>query len=97
MARGLFGEGNNDSKYSIRNSTAKKHWSLSEASRRVGISVNTFNRWERGLQKPQMATLSQLCKAFEMSAEELGFEEIVTPRRGSDTDFQDFEGKKALK
>lgn len=61
----------------------KKHWSVAEAGERAGVSVNTFNRWERGLQKPHMATLAQLCKAFGMSAEELGFEDVVTPKRGA--------------
>lgn len=57
----------------------EKRWSLAAASRRVGVSANTFNRWERGLQVPQLATLDQLMAAFEMSAEELGFGFVISP------------------
>ncbi len=56
-----------------------KHWSMAVASRRAGVSVNTFNRWERGLQIPQLATLDQLLDAFGMSAEELGFGFVISP------------------
>ena len=59
----------------------KKRWSIVVASKKVGVSVNTFNRWERGLQLPQLETLDQLCKAFDMSPEELGFENVIVAKR----------------
>lgn len=59
----------------------RKRWSTATASEHVGVSVNTFNRWERGLQIPQMETLDLLCKAFEQSPEELGFTQVITHRR----------------
>lgn len=59
----------------------RRRWSVEVASNKVGISVNTFNRWERGLQVPQLETLDLLCKAFEMSPEELGFEHIISVKR----------------
>src|SRR5579875_2377116 len=52
--------------------------------RRVGVSTNTFNRWERGLQVPQLTTLGQLMEAFEMSAEDLGFGFVISPREEGD-------------
>ncbi len=58
-----------------------KRWSVAVASEKVGVSVNTFNRWERGLQVPQLGTLDQLCAAFALSPEELGFAHAVVPRR----------------
>lgn len=66
----------------LRRARLGKRWSVTSASRRVGVSTNTFNRWERGLQIPQLATLDQLMKAFEMSAEELGFGFVISPRKG---------------
>jgi transcriptional regulator with XRE-family HTH domain len=63
----------------LQRARLEKRWSLAAASRRVGVSVNTFNRWERGLQVPQLATLDQLMAAFEMSAEELGFGFVLSP------------------
>ena len=58
-----------------------KRWSVALASRKVGVSVNTFNRWERGLQNPQLGTLDQLCKAFGLSPEDLGFGTTVVAKR----------------
>lgn len=58
----------------------KKRWSIGIASKKIGVSVNTFNRWERGLQRPQPGKLDQLCQAFAMSPQELGFELILTLR-----------------
>ena len=60
-----------------------KRWSVACASKMVGVSVNTFNRWERGLQVPQLGTLDQLCKAFALSPEDLGFEAAVVTKRQS--------------
>jgi len=59
----------------------KKRWSVEMASKKVGVSVNTFNRWERGLQLPHLNTLDRLCKAFAMSTEELGFTTVISARR----------------
>jgi tetratricopeptide (TPR) repeat protein len=59
----------------------EKCWSVVAASREVGVSTNTFNRWERGLQIPQLTTLNQLMEAFAMSAEDLGFGFVISPHR----------------
>jgi transcriptional regulator with XRE-family HTH domain/tetratricopeptide (TPR) repeat protein len=59
----------------------RKRWSVAVASERAGVSVNTFNRWERGLQVPQLSTLDQVCRAFDMSPEELGFEHAIEIKR----------------
>lgn len=65
----------------LQRARLEKRWSVAAASRKVGVSTNTFNRWERGLQIPQLATLDQLCETFDMSAENLGFGEVVAPRK----------------
>jgi transcriptional regulator with XRE-family HTH domain/tetratricopeptide (TPR) repeat protein len=59
----------------------QKRWSIAVASEKAGVSINTFNRWERGLQVPQLGTLDQVCKAFDLSPEELGFEQVINDRR----------------
>jgi tetratricopeptide (TPR) repeat protein/transcriptional regulator with XRE-family HTH domain len=61
----------------------ERRWSVALASEKVGVSVNTFNRWERGLQVPQLGTLDQLCKAFALSPDDLGFETVITTKRQS--------------
>jgi transcriptional regulator with XRE-family HTH domain len=58
-----------------------KRWSVNVASEKVGVSVNTFNRWERGLQIPHLSTLDMVCRAFDMSPEELGFEQALIAKR----------------
>src|ERR1700738_658270 len=62
-----------------------KRWSVNVASEKVGVSVNTFNRWERGLQVPQLSTLDMVCRAFGMSPEELGFEQALIAKRRTKT------------
>lgn len=59
----------------------RKRWSVAVASERAGVSVNTFNRWERGLQIPQLSTLDQVCNAFDMSPEDLGFGHAIEIKR----------------
>ncbi len=59
----------------------RKRWSVAVASERVGVSINTFNRWERGLQVPQLSTLDLVCKAFDMLPEELGFGHAIIAKR----------------
>src|SRR5437879_3394410 len=59
----------------------QRRWSVEVASARVGVSVNTFNRWERGLQIPQLDTLDRLCNAFNMTPEELGFGDAIVSKR----------------
>lgn len=64
----------------LQRARLEKRWSRAVASKRVGVSTNTFSRWEHGLQHPQLATLDMLCATFAMSAEELGFGLVVSPR-----------------
>jgi transcriptional regulator with XRE-family HTH domain/tetratricopeptide (TPR) repeat protein len=59
----------------------QKRWSIAVASEKAGVSINTFNRWERGLQIPQLGTLDQVCNAFGLSPDELGFEQVISDRR----------------
>lgn len=59
----------------------QKRWSIAVASEKAGVSINTFNRWERGLQIPQLGTLDQVCQAFGLSPDELGFEQVISDRR----------------
>jgi transcriptional regulator with XRE-family HTH domain len=56
------------------------------AAERVGVSWLTYSRWERGESKPHLSTLAMLCKAFKMSAEDLGFEQFVEHRSQKETE-----------
>ncbi|HTK06300.1 MAG TPA: helix-turn-helix domain-containing protein [Ktedonobacteraceae bacterium] len=62
----------NASLYSAR---LRKSWTREFVSQKVGVSLNTYIRWETGLQTPRTASLQALCEIFAMSPEELGFDE----------------------
>ena len=49
---------------------AQKHWTLEEASERIGVSVNTLSRWEHGIQNPHGYNLQRLCDAYGISESE---------------------------
>src|SRR5579885_3436630 len=53
----------------------RKQWTLKQAAEAVGVTLNTFHRWEWGEQRPYKYNIAQLCKAFAASPEELGFVE----------------------
>ncbi|HZO72732.1 MAG TPA: helix-turn-helix transcriptional regulator [Ktedonobacteraceae bacterium] len=52
----------------------KKHWTLEEASERVGVDVNTLHKWEKGKAIPRAYNLQRLCEVYGCSAEALGLE-----------------------
>jgi transcriptional regulator with XRE-family HTH domain len=52
----------------------QRRWSQAVAAERAGVAVLTYSRWEKGTQRPYLTTLDQLCNAFGMPPEELGFE-----------------------
>ena len=49
---------------------------IKEAAEMVGASVTSFGRWERGIQNPQPIMLRNLCRVFNKTPEELGFEDF---------------------
>ncbi len=51
----------------------RKSWTPEFVSKQVGVSRNTYIRWETGTQRPRLSSLDALCKVFEMSPAELGF------------------------
>src|SRR6266487_2075125 len=65
----------------LKSARVQKSWTPEFVSEKVGVSLNTYNRWETGSQLPRHASLDALCKVFEMSPEELGFAELPYGRR----------------
>jgi DNA-binding XRE family transcriptional regulator len=57
----------------LRTARLKKHWSMEQAARAIGVSKTTYLRWELGEQRPHETSLEMLCNAFNMSDEELGY------------------------
>lgn len=57
----------------LKSARVKKSWTPQFVSELIGVSYHTYMRWEAGTQIPRSASLDALCKAFGMSAPELGF------------------------
>jgi transcriptional regulator with XRE-family HTH domain len=51
-----------------------KKWSQQEVARRVGVDVRTYARWEQGEAIPRLSSLRELCKVFNMTPDQLGFD-----------------------
>ncbi|TMC20243.1 MAG: helix-turn-helix transcriptional regulator [Chloroflexi bacterium] len=65
----------------LRSARLERSWTPEFVSGKVGVSLNTYNRWEAGEQMPRLSSLDALCKVFEMSPEELGFTHLATAKK----------------
>jgi transcriptional regulator with XRE-family HTH domain len=61
----------------LKSARLEKSWTREFVSEQVGVSLNTYSRWETGVQLPRHASLYALCEIFKMSPEELGFADII--------------------
>ncbi|WP_220193685.1 helix-turn-helix domain-containing protein [Ktedonospora formicarum] len=61
----------------------KKSWTPEFVSGKVGVSRDTYIRWEAGSQAPRLSSLQALCTIFEMSPIELGFADLLEERMRS--------------
>ncbi|MBV9688883.1 MAG: helix-turn-helix transcriptional regulator [Ktedonobacteraceae bacterium] len=55
----------------------RKHWTITQAAERVGVHLSTYYGWETGKHKPHLSSLQMLCQAFDATAEELGYADLV--------------------
>jgi transcriptional regulator with XRE-family HTH domain len=55
----------------------RRLWTLEQAANMVGVSFQTYIRWEHGQQSPHASGLMLLCKVFEMTPEALGFGDLI--------------------
>src|SRR5450631_455547 len=62
----------------LRLARLQRCWTIAEAAETVGVSYETFYRWEHYLQHPRLHGLRHLQQTFGRSAEELGFEYLIT-------------------
>lgn len=61
----------------LRQARLRRVWTIKQASVHVGVSFQTYIRWELGTQVPHLSSLAQLCEAFNMDPEELGYGDLV--------------------
>src|SRR6266700_3850112 len=57
----------------LRAARKRKHWSQSQAAEKCGVDLQTFYRWEHGLQAPHGFNLDHMCDAFDVPMESLGY------------------------
>lgn len=60
-------------KYSIRELRARKHVTQKQAARDLGISVSTYNAWERDVSGVAISKVSALANYFGVRLEEIDF------------------------
>src|SRR6266496_4060412 len=65
----------------LKSARMKKSWTPEFVSEKVGVSLNTYIRWETGAQLPRLSSLDALCKVFGMPPEELGFADLPIRKR----------------
>ena len=44
-----------------------------QAAKKLGVTIETYRRWEQNAQQPSMKNIGQLCQLFQKSVEELGY------------------------
>ncbi len=57
----------------LRMARKQRNWSQEQAAAAIRVERKTYIRWERGLNFPQPGTLDLACRAFGLSAAQLGF------------------------
>jgi transcriptional regulator with XRE-family HTH domain len=62
----------------LRQARFDRCWTIEEAAEAIGVSYESFYRWEHSLQRPRFYGLRHLQQIFGRSAEELGFDNLVT-------------------
>ncbi|TMC22121.1 MAG: helix-turn-helix transcriptional regulator [Chloroflexi bacterium] len=61
----------------LRKARKRRFWTIEQAAALVGVSYQTFIRWEHGIQNPQLDSLQALCHAFKATPKALGFGPLV--------------------
>ena len=69
----------------LRMARRQRNWSQEQAAVAIGIERKTYIRWENGQNAPQPGTLDLACRAFGLSAVDLGFidDVQVAPENGT--------------
>lgn len=70
----------------LRRRRLQRRWTQVGLAVKLGVSPTTVNRWENGVQRPQLEQVERLCAIFAASAAELGLkDEALVPQSQSDS------------
>jgi DNA-binding XRE family transcriptional regulator len=61
----------------LKRARARRFWTIQQAAELIGVSFQTYIRWEHGTQVPHFSSLEMLCKTFGAKPEDLGFSELI--------------------
>ena len=58
-------------KYSLKELRARKNWTQKETARQMGISVQTYNAWEKDISRIAIGKVARLADLFEVEIGEI--------------------------
>ena len=61
----------------LRTARQKRCWKRPQIAKLIGVDERTYRRWEEGSHKPNLENLEKLCKAFNMTPDQLGFGDLI--------------------
>jgi tetratricopeptide (TPR) repeat protein/transcriptional regulator with XRE-family HTH domain len=59
----------------LRQHRFRRNWRLQDVADKLGTTITTVQRWERGSQQPSAYYRAKLCELFDVRPQEIGFEE----------------------
>lgn len=57
--------------YSLKELRARKNWTQKETARRLGISVQTYNAWERDISRVAVGKVIAVADLFEVKLSDI--------------------------
>jgi transcriptional regulator with XRE-family HTH domain len=61
----------------LRAARKRRHWTQTQAAEKCGVDLQTYYRWENGIQEPQPYNIDRLCEIFQQSMEHLGYAHLI--------------------
>lgn len=61
----------------LRKARKRRLWTIQRTATMVGVSFQTYIRWELGTQTPHLSSLGMLCSTFEAKPDDLGFGQLI--------------------
>lgn len=57
----------------LKKARMRRFWTIQQTAALIGVSFQTYIRWEHGTQLPRLGSLKMLCNTFGAKPEDLGF------------------------
>lgn len=63
-------------RYSLKELRARKNWTQKETAERMGISVQTYNAWEKDISRIAVGKVLKLANVFDVDINEIKITDI---------------------